>query len=192
MHDYLVFEAFLLATCLIQTSLQQEIGCYIQGECLQSPYTGVNRTETPQQCLSYCQVQYCFFHCGKLAHIHKLNLLIDLWKYFHRILKRVHTSLFTLRANPVLLMKLVWPLAQILAQVAFLGTHPAQTWWEKTCVTNSIIVRNQPTVNTLGMLGSWSLPRDCGRVGLWYYWWSILPSRMQRHQWVQLVLIWLV
>ena len=34
----------------------ESLGCYVEGECVQSLLAAINRTDTPQQCLQYCKV----------------------------------------------------------------------------------------------------------------------------------------
>ena len=34
----------------------ESIGCFVTGECIQSFSAGINITNTPQECLEFCQV----------------------------------------------------------------------------------------------------------------------------------------
>ena len=54
MRGLTIFVVFLYVLSLGQC--QGSIGCFTQGECLQSLYLEVNRTATPEECLAYCQV----------------------------------------------------------------------------------------------------------------------------------------
>ena len=54
--------SFVGAMLLLKSTVsfgQQEVGCFVPGECLQSLFLEVNATETPQQCLEFCQVKKC-------------------------------------------------------------------------------------------------------------------------------------
>ena len=52
--------AFLL-TCIAALMSQrltngENIGCFVEGECLRSPYISADETESSLDCLLYCQV----------------------------------------------------------------------------------------------------------------------------------------
>ena len=50
--------ALVIASLVSMTWGQvQSIGCFEEGECIQSVSLGFNRTSSPQECLQYCQVR---------------------------------------------------------------------------------------------------------------------------------------
>ena len=64
------FEVLLMTTALLLPSIsraQQEIGCFVQGECLDSFFVGITSVDTPEACLGVClvrllnQIIFCSF-----------------------------------------------------------------------------------------------------------------------------------
>ena len=45
------------------SSQLEEIGCFIEGECLLSSFVGANETASSQECLGYCQVNHVNPNC---------------------------------------------------------------------------------------------------------------------------------
>ena len=56
---YLIMDSLLLALVglVAFVSGQSPIGCFTEGECLESLYLEVNRTQTPEECLQLCKVR---------------------------------------------------------------------------------------------------------------------------------------
>ena len=56
------FKALALTAIFMESSYsssaQQEIGCFVQGECLNSFYLGITSADTPEACLDECWVRY--------------------------------------------------------------------------------------------------------------------------------------
>ena len=52
----MVVPALLLLSKPASFQILDEIGCYVQGECLQSLYIEVNATSSSNECLQLCQV----------------------------------------------------------------------------------------------------------------------------------------
>ena len=56
------FKALALTAIFMQSSsssiAQQEIGCFVQGECLNSFYLRITSADTPEACLDECWVRY--------------------------------------------------------------------------------------------------------------------------------------